>query len=247
MEPLYDVWILSFGQGARAVEGLMRTFGIDEASARTIEQTVPRAVKRGVLRSDALEMMAALEALGAVVELRPERASSRPPPGGRRVSLPVPKTSTQLEGSGVALPDPSPTAPPLELEDVGRAAPDARSSGLAAAVSTRPPPWTASERPASQRPSSQRPSSQRPTSQRPPSARPAPARAPSIDLAALAASAIVLAVSAGTVVARAWRGDESIFHGTAGIVGAVIDGTAIYLALVSGAALVQTLREGRQR
>jgi hypothetical protein len=242
--PLYDVWILSFRQGARPVEGLVETFGIEEASARAIEQTVPRAVKRGVLLSDAQEMMAALQALGAEVELRPERASSRPPPGGGRLSLPVPKTSTPLEGSGVVLPNPSPTAPPIELEDVGRAAADTRSSVLAAAVSTRPPARAPSERPAAR--SSQRPISQRPVSQRP-SAAPPSARRRSLDASALAASAIVLTVSAGAVVARAWSGDESIFHGTAGIVGAVIDGTAIYLGLVSGGALVQTLREGLQR
>ena len=73
----FDVWILRFHSTATAPsDGLRRVFGIDEGSAREIEQTLPRVVKHGVHAKAAGEMRKALESIGAIVECRPAKAEA---------------------------------------------------------------------------------------------------------------------------------------------------------------------------
>jgi hypothetical protein len=70
----FDVWIIRFDEGDSApAERLQGAFGIDAASARSLEQSLPKVVKRGVPAKAAGEMRQALEAIGAVVECRPAR------------------------------------------------------------------------------------------------------------------------------------------------------------------------------
>lgn len=77
----FDVWIIRFEPGdSSPADRLERAFGIDAASARSLEQNLPKAVKRGVPAKAAGEMRQALEAIGALVECRPAR-DAKPVPG----------------------------------------------------------------------------------------------------------------------------------------------------------------------
>ena len=70
----FDVWIIRFESGSTSpAERLQTAFGIDAASARSLEQSLPKVVKHGVPAKAAGEMRQALEAIGAVVECRPAR------------------------------------------------------------------------------------------------------------------------------------------------------------------------------
>jgi hypothetical protein len=70
----FDVWIIRFEPGDSApAERLQSAFGIDAASARSLEQSLPKVVKHSVPAKAAGEMRQALEAIGAVVECRPAR------------------------------------------------------------------------------------------------------------------------------------------------------------------------------
>lgn len=70
----FDVWIIRFEPGdLPPAERLQSAFGIDTASARALEQSLPKIVKHTVPAKAAGEMRQALEAIGAVVECRPAR------------------------------------------------------------------------------------------------------------------------------------------------------------------------------
>lgn len=70
----FDVWIIRFEPGETSpAERLQQAFGIDAASARALEQSVPKIVKHAVAAKAAGEMRQALEAIGAVIECRPSR------------------------------------------------------------------------------------------------------------------------------------------------------------------------------
>jgi hypothetical protein len=70
----FDVWIIRFEPGdSPPAERLQSAFGIDTASAQSLEQDVPKIVKHAVPAKAAGEMRQALEAIGAVVECRPAR------------------------------------------------------------------------------------------------------------------------------------------------------------------------------
>jgi hypothetical protein len=70
----FDVWIIRFEPGdASPAVRLERAFGLDAASARLLEQGVPKIVKHAVPAKAAGEMRIALEAIGALVECRPAR------------------------------------------------------------------------------------------------------------------------------------------------------------------------------
>jgi len=70
----FDVWIIRFEPGdSPPAERLQSAFGIDTASAQSLEQGVPKIVKHAVPAKAAGEMRQALEAIGAVVECRPAR------------------------------------------------------------------------------------------------------------------------------------------------------------------------------
>ncbi len=74
----FDVWIIRFDPGESSpAERLQAAFGIDAASARTLEQSLPKVVKHGLSGKAAGEMRQALEAIGAVVECRPARDAKR--------------------------------------------------------------------------------------------------------------------------------------------------------------------------
>jgi hypothetical protein len=74
----FDVWILRFEAGeASPAERLQSAFGIDAASARALEQSLPKIVKHAVAAKAAGEMRRALEAIGAVVDCRPARDAKR--------------------------------------------------------------------------------------------------------------------------------------------------------------------------
>ena len=78
----FDVWVIRFEPGdSPPAERLQRAFGIDAASAESLEHSVPKIVKHAVPAKAAGEMRLALEAIGAVVECKPareERAAASP-------------------------------------------------------------------------------------------------------------------------------------------------------------------------
>ncbi|MGB8331814.1 MAG: hypothetical protein WCE62_16935 [Polyangiales bacterium] len=72
----FDVWIIRFEPAdTPPAERLRHAFGIDPATARSLEQNVPKVVKHAVSAKAAGEMRQALESIGAVVECRPARGS----------------------------------------------------------------------------------------------------------------------------------------------------------------------------
>jgi hypothetical protein len=97
---LFDVYVARFTvPEERAVRGLMRVFGLSEASARIFYRSLPRMGKRQVPLMAAERYMRALSSVGAVSECRASKPitidgtrSSRPPPAG--TSLPPPNTTT---------------------------------------------------------------------------------------------------------------------------------------------------------
>lgn len=71
----FDVWIIRFEpREASPAARLQAAFGIDAASARTLEQSLPKVVKHSVSAKAAGEMRLALEAIGAEIECRPARS-----------------------------------------------------------------------------------------------------------------------------------------------------------------------------
>ena len=73
----FDVWVMGFEPGGAApAERLQAAFGIDLASAQSLERNLPKIVKHGVPAKAAGEMRLALEAIGAVVECRPARTAN---------------------------------------------------------------------------------------------------------------------------------------------------------------------------
>jgi hypothetical protein len=80
----FDVWIIRFEPGeAPPAERLRIAFGIDAASAQSLEQSLPKVVKHAVPAKAAGEMRQALESIGAVVECRPARIA-KPVVGGSK-------------------------------------------------------------------------------------------------------------------------------------------------------------------
>jgi len=74
----FDVWIIRFEPGTDSpAKRLQSAFGMDASSARALEQSLPKVVKRGIQAKAAGEMRLALEAIGAVVECRPARDLKR--------------------------------------------------------------------------------------------------------------------------------------------------------------------------
>ena len=70
----FDVWVIRFSPGGLSpAERLKNAFGIDDTSAESLEQNLPRVVKHGVGAKEAGELRKVLESIGAVVECRPSR------------------------------------------------------------------------------------------------------------------------------------------------------------------------------
>lgn len=135
----FDVWIVRFepGEASPAVR-LETAFGIDSASARSLEQNLPKIVKHAVPAKAAGEMRMALEAIGAVVECRPAR-EVRPvagPAGRDRAAVFHPPGADLIPEGRLSAIDPFATAgaagvPRISVDD---AAPPAAEGGLASEV-----------------------------------------------------------------------------------------------------------------
>jgi hypothetical protein len=83
MMATFDVWIMRFEPGdTPPAERLQSTFGLDAASAESLERGLPKIVKHAVPAKAAGEMRQALEAIGAVVECRPARSTKPVRNGG---------------------------------------------------------------------------------------------------------------------------------------------------------------------
>ena len=84
----FDVWVMGFEPGdAPPAERLQAAFGLDLASAQSLERSLPKIVKHAVPAKTAGEMRQALEAIGAVVECQPARGA-KPAAGGAAVFRP---------------------------------------------------------------------------------------------------------------------------------------------------------------
>jgi len=129
----FDVWIIRFESGSSSpAERLQTAFGIDAASARSLEQSLPKVVKHAVPAKAAGEMRQALEAIGAVVECRPTRevksvaaaegtgraAVFHPPgadlfPAGRVSAIDPFAPVNELGVPRISVDDPLPAVPPI--------------------------------------------------------------------------------------------------------------------------------------
>ena len=127
---LFDVWVIRFEPGeAPPDERLRSAFGIDPASARALEQSVPKIVKHGVPAKTAGELRVALEGIGAVVECRPARDTSAASRAGRPVVF-HPPGEDLFPSHRVAAIDPFAPATPSGAPHIA----------VADAVPRRPPP-----------------------------------------------------------------------------------------------------------
>lgn len=129
---LYDVWVMGFSPDAGdPVPGLMRTFRLEEAKARELEQTVPRIVKRRVPKAKGEKIARALRKLGGEVMVRPARMSSGmmeavstsepPPPKPRAPAMSILAPADSLvpsvsEPPGTSVAPPSSMAPRADSE-----------------------------------------------------------------------------------------------------------------------------------
>ncbi|MGB5813270.1 MAG: hypothetical protein WBG86_22230 [Polyangiales bacterium] len=107
----FDVWVMGFetGEVPPAVR-LARAFGLDETSARSLIQNLPRVVRHGLAPRQAGEMRKVLEAIGAEVECRPARRS-KPVTQGRAAVFEKPEEDL-LPGRVSAIDPFSPTTQP---------------------------------------------------------------------------------------------------------------------------------------
>lgn len=105
----FDVYVAGFEvDEARAIKGMMRTFGLGEPAARIFVQSVPRMAKRKVTEAAAQKYTQALRSLGAIVDCRPSEDSMRPAPG--LPSLPAPVGSPTPRRTATSVP-PAPMPP----------------------------------------------------------------------------------------------------------------------------------------
>jgi hypothetical protein len=131
----FDVWIIRFEPGnASPAERLQSAFGIDAASARSLEQSLPKVVKHSVQAKAAGEMRQVLEAIGAVVECRPARdvkpvaaadgtgsaAVFHPPgadlfPAGRVSAIDPFASATEASVPRISVDDAVPPIPPMPV------------------------------------------------------------------------------------------------------------------------------------
>lgn len=218
----FDVWILRFHSTATAPsDGLRRVFGIDERSAREIEQTLPRVVKHGVHAKAAGEMRKALESIGAIVECRPAKADA----GAAR--NPVVKSVRRTSAVDPVEPGPNAGVPRISVDNV-----------VAQPASTEPE--TAEPTPPGPAPASTTVSGG--ASEVAPLGEPslAAVRARQRNERVLRAAGTVLTGVA--IIALGFIMDNSVFDGEANIVGVGFDGVAIYFLGVGTYDLYTTLR-----
>lgn len=136
----FDVWVIRFSPGEPPpAERLKNAFGLDDASARSLEQNLPRVVKHGVLAKEAGEMRKVLESIGAEVECRPSREAKAPGEGGPAVFH---RPEDDLSPGRVSAIDPfahgtQPGVPRISVEDAAASRSPARKSDVSGVV--RPP------------------------------------------------------------------------------------------------------------
>jgi hypothetical protein len=93
----FDVYVAGFEvDEARAVKGVMLSFGLGERAARIFVQSVPRIAKRRLSHAAAQRYVQALRAAGAIADFRPSEDSLRPQAGPQ--SLPAPVGSPEAGG-----------------------------------------------------------------------------------------------------------------------------------------------------
>ena len=98
----FDVWVVRFDPGETSpAERLQRAFGLDASSAAALEQSLPKIVKHAVPAKTAGEMRQALEAIGAVVECRPARATKTSAPADAPAVFPVPDRGPRAARAGL--------------------------------------------------------------------------------------------------------------------------------------------------
>lgn len=216
----FDVWIIRFEPGdTPAAERVQRVFGIDAASARSLEQSLPKIVKHAVPAKAAGEMRLALEGIGAVVECRPARDPKPVPGKGVSDSAAVfrPPGADLFPTGRVSAIDPF--APTHEAGvpriSVDHAAPEISASR------TDPPSELEQPRPISASPMAASRDQQRRKYMRQP-------------VGTIAAGAAILTIG--------WFLGNSVLRGEADWIGIGFDGLGIYLLGVGVFDLVTTLR-----
>ena len=219
----FDVWIVRFSPGEPPpAERLKSVFGIDDKSARALEQSLPRVVKHRAHAKEAGELRKLLESIGAEVECRPAR-DTRPAEGGEAAVF-HPPAPDPLPGRISAI---DPFAPAIPTGA-------ARISVDAPVASLSPP--RRSEISGVVRPPSARPSRRLEDAIRESSLGQRRKVFVRQALGALVAGLVVLAL--GVYL------DNSVLLGNATWFGVAFDGLGIYLLGVGGYELYTTLRSG---
>lgn len=217
---MFDVWIIRFEPGdSPPAERLQSAFGLDAASARSLEQELPKIVKHAVPAKAAGEMRQALEAIGAIVECRPAKSTgpAKETDGEpRRAIFHPPGADLSLAGRVSAI-DPF---EPATKAGVPRISVD---KAVAASSAPRAQPVSRSEQPARISASLMATSIQQQRRK-------------------LTIQAIGTVVAGIAVLAIGWFFGNSVLRGEADWIGVGFDGLGIYLLGVGAYDLVTTLR-----
>ncbi len=217
----FDVWVIRFSPGGPApAERLKNAFGIDEASARSVEQNLPRIVKHGVPAKEAGEMRKVLESIGAVVECRPARDLK--PPAGTGPAVFQRPAEDLLPGRMSAIDPFAPVAKP----GVPRISVDDHMAA--------PPPRIKSDVSGLLRPASSRPASTVDEVIR--------AKAHQQQRRVFLRQAVGTILAGVAIIAIGWFMGESVFRGEAGWLGIAFDGVGIYFLGIGLWDLYTTLR-----
>jgi len=216
----FDVWIIRFEQGDSApAERLQSAFGIDAASARSLEQSLPKVVKHSVPAKAAGEMRQALEAIGAVVECRPP-LDAKPVSGG-----------AGAESAAVFRPPGTDLFPAGRVSAIDPFAPATEAGVPRISVDEPIPPMP------------------RTRTEAPPEAQQPPRIAASLMATSrdqqrrkFARQAVGTIVSGAAILAIGWFLGNSVLRGEADWIGIGFDGLGIYFVGVGVFDLVTTLR-----
>ncbi|MDH3622737.1 MAG: hypothetical protein OES69_04665 [Myxococcales bacterium] len=217
----FDVWVIRFSPGgAPPSERLKNAFGIDDASARSLEQNLPRVVKHGVPAKEAGEMRKVLESIGAVVECRPARDPK--PSAGPGPAVFQRPAEDLLPGRMSAIdpfaPAARPDVPRISVDDPVAPRPPATKSDVSGVL--------------------------RPSSLPPPGSVDQLIRAKSRDQQrrVFLKQAVGTILAGVAILAIGWFMGTSVLRGDAGWVGIAFDGVGIYFLGVGVWDLFTTLR-----
>ena len=218
----FDVWVIRFSPGGPAPsERLKNAFGIDDASAKSLQENLPRVVKHGVAAKEAGEMRKILESIGAVVECRPARDAK--PSAGLGPAVFQRPAEDLLPGRMSAI---DPFAPSVEA-GVPRISVDDPAA-------PPPRPHTKSDGSGILRPPSSAPPSSVHDSIR--------ARSRQQQRKAFLKQAVGTILAGVAIIAIGWFMGNSVLRGDAGWVGIAFDGVGIYFLGVGAWDLYTTLR-----